>query len=253
MARRCFIAGNWKMNKTVDESLELVRELRGALAMVRDRVEIAVAPPFTALHPVAKTLEDSNIVLAAQNCHFEEQGAFTGEISAPMLKEVGCRYVIVGHSERRQYFGETNEGVGRRAQSVLKAGMNPIVCVGETLAEREGGKTLEVVATQLKAALGSIPSAQGERVVLAYEPVWAIGTGKTATSRQAQEVHAHLRGLLKELWGPATAYNVRIQYGGSVKPDNAAELLSQPDIDGALVGGASLKAADFAGIVKAKA
>jgi triosephosphate isomerase len=252
MTRRCFIAGNWKMNKTVGEALSLVRELRGALSMVRDRVEIAIAPPFSALHPVAKALEDSNIVLAAQNCHFEEQGAFTGEISAPMLKEVGCRYVIVGHSERRQHFGETNEGVGRRAQAVLKHGMSPIVCVGETLAQREGGKTLEIVTSQVKAALGSIPSGQGDAVVLAYEPVWAIGTGKTATSRQAQEVHAHIRGLLKELWGPV-AEQVRIQYGGSVKPDNAAELLSQPDIDGALVGGASLKAADFAGIIKAKA
>ncbi len=252
MTRRCFIAGNWKMNKTVGEGLALVRELRGALSMVRDRVEIAVAPPFSALHPVAKALEGSNIALAAQNCHFEEQGAFTGEVSAPMLKEVGCQYVIVGHSERRQFFGETNEGVGRKAQAVLKAGMRPIVCVGETLAEREGGKTLDVVTAQVKAALGSIPAGQGEFVVLAYEPVWAIGTGKTATSRQAQDVHAHVRGLLKELWGD-TAEKVRIQYGGSVKPDNAAELLSQPDIDGALVGGASLKTADFAGIVKAKA
>ncbi len=253
MARRCFIAGNWKMNKSVAESLALVRELRNALSVVRDRVEVAIAPPFTALHPVGKALEDSNIALAAQNCHAAESGAFTGEIAAPMLKELGVSYVILGHSERRQLFGETDAGVNRKTAAVLKAGMLPIVCVGETLDEREGGKTLSVVETQVKGCLAGFGAAEGAKFVIAYEPVWAIGTGKTATSRQAQEVHAHIRGLLAGLWGAEAAQQVRIQYGGSVKADNAAELLSQPDIDGALVGGASLKAADFAAIVKAKA
>ena len=253
MARRCFIAGNWKMNKSVAESLTLVRELRNALSMVRDRVEVAIAPPFTALHPVARALEDSNLLLAAQNCHASESGAFTGEIAAPMLKELGCAYVILGHSERRQLFGETDAGVNRKVSAVIKAGMLPIICVGETLEEREGGKTLSVVETQLKACVSGFNATEGARFVVAYEPVWAIGTGKTATSRQAQEVHAHIRSLLTGLWGADPAQQVRIQYGGSVKADNAAELLSQPDIDGALVGGASLKVADFAAIVKAKA
>ena len=252
MARRCFIAGNWKMNKTVGESLALVRELRNAVSMVRDRVEVAIAPPFTALHPVAKALEDSNILLAAQNCQAAESGAFTGEIAAPMLKELGCSYVILGHSERRQLFGETDQGVNRKVSAVLKAGMLPIICVGETLEEREGARTLTVVETQVKACLSGFSATDGARFVIAYEPVWAIGTGKTATSRQAQEVHAHIRALLTGLWGADTAGQVRIQYGGSVKADNAAELLSMPDIDGALVGGASLKVADFAAIVKAK-
>lgn len=253
MTRRTFIAGNWKMNKTVAEATALVRELRAAVSMVRDRVEIAVAPPFTALHPVAKALEDSNIALAGQNCHADASGAFTGEIAAPMLKEVGCSWVILGHSERRQYFGETDAGVNRKVAAVLKAGMLPIICVGETLEEREGGKTLSVVETQVKGCLSGFGKDEGAKFVIAYEPVWAIGTGKTATSRQAQEVHAHIRGLLTGLWGNDAAEAVRIQYGGSVKADNAAELLGQPDIDGALVGGASLKVADFAAIVKAKA
>lgn len=252
MSRRCFITGNWKMNKTAAEATVLVRELRGLVSMVRDRVEVAVAPPFTALGAVAKALEDSNIALAAQNCHVEPSGAFTGEVSAPMLKEVGCSWVILGHSERRQYFHETDAGVNRKIASVLKAGLLPIICVGETLEEREGNKTLQVVETQVKGCLSGFSAAEGARFVVAYEPVWAIGTGKTATSRQAQDVHAHIRALLTGLWGKDTAEQVRIQYGGSVKADNAAELLSQPDIDGALVGGASLKAVDFAAIIKAK-
>jgi triosephosphate isomerase len=253
MSRRCFIAGNWKMNKTVGEATALVRELRGLVSMVRDRVEVAIAPPFTALHAVSKALEDSNITLAAQNCHAEASGAFTGEVSAPMLKEVGCSWVILGHSERRQLFGETDAGVNRKVAATLKAGLLPIVCVGETLAEREANKTLAVVEAQVKGCLAGFSAAEGAKFVVAYEPVWAIGTGKTATSRQAQEVHAHIRSLLTGLWGADTAGQVRIQYGGSVKADNAVELLGMPDIDGALVGGASLKAADFAAIVKAKA
>jgi len=253
MPRKALIAGNWKMNKTVSESLALVRELRNMLSQVRDRVEVAVAPPFTALHPVAKALEGSNLLLAAQNCHHEASGAFTGEVAAPMLKELGCAYVILGHSERRQFFGETDVGVNQKIGAVLKAGMLPIVCVGETLQEREAGRTLEVVTKQVKGCLDGIDAATGKSFVIAYEPVWAIGTGKVATPRQAQEVHAHIRGLLKELWGAEVAEGIRIQYGGSVKADNAVELLGQPDIDGALVGGASLKAAEFAAIVKARA
>ncbi|MFN7133461.1 MAG: triose-phosphate isomerase [Myxococcales bacterium] len=252
MARTQVIAGNWKMHKNVAEAQSLVRELRNLLGVVRDRVEIAVAPPFTALHPVAKALEDSNIKLAAQNVHWEPQGAFTGEVSVGMLKEVGCSFVIVGHSERRQYFGETDETVNKRAQAALKGGLLPIICIGETLQEREGGKTLEVVGRQLKGALAGIQAQDVARLVLAYEPVWAIGTGKTASTTQAQEVHAFIRKTLASLYDGKTAEQTRIQYGGSVKPENAAELLGQPDIDGALVGGASLKADDFAKIVKAR-
>lgn len=252
MTRRCFIAGNWKMNKTATESVALAREVRAAVASARDRVEIAVAPVFTALQAVAKVLEDSNVSLVAQNCHASESGAFTGEVAAPMLKDVGCSWVIVGHSERRQFFGETDAGVNRKIAAVLKGGLRPIVCVGETLVEREGNATFEVVAKQINGALSGFRPDEGRECVIAYEPVWAIGTGKTATARQAQEVHAHIRSLLTTLWGGEIAELIRIQYGGSVKADNAAELLSQPDIDGALVGGASLKAADFAAIVKAK-
>jgi triosephosphate isomerase len=251
--RRKIVAGNWKMNKTVPEAQALVRELRGMVSVLRDKVEIVLAPPFVALHPVAKAIEDSNLKLAAQNCHWEASGAFTGEVSAPMLKELGCTYVILGHSERRQFFGETDETVNKRAQAVLKAGLLPILCVGETLAEREAGRTLEVVERQVKGGLAGFGAGDVARFVLAYEPVWAIGTGRTATTAQAQEVHAAIRAQLARLYEGGTAEQVRIQYGGSVKPDNAAELLGQKDVDGALVGGASLKAGDFAAIVKAGA
>jgi triosephosphate isomerase len=250
--RRTFICGNWKMNKTASEAAAWLRELRGAVSMVRDRVEIAVAPTHVALSAACKALEDSNVVVAAQNCHFEASGAFTGEVSADMLKDLGATYVIVGHSERRQLFTETDESVNRKVHAVLKAGLGPILCVGETLAEREAGKTLDVISRQVRAGIQGVSKEQGSKCVLAYEPVWAIGTGKNASARQAQEVHAHIRGLLNEAFGAEVANQIRIQYGGSVKPDNAAELLSQPDIDGALVGGASLKVADFAAIVKAK-
>ena len=252
MARRTFIAGNWKMNKTVGEAVALAREVRELVHGLGDRVEVAVAPPFTALWSVAKALEGSAVVVAAQNCHAEGSGAFTGEVSVPMLKEVGCRWVILGHSERRQFFGETDEGVSKKVGAVLKAGLLPIICVGETLDEREAKKTLSVVERQVKGCLAGFGATQGAHFVIAYEPVWAIGTGRTATAAQAQEVHAHIRGVLAGLWGPEAAGEVRIQYGGSVKADNAAELLGQSDIDGALVGGASLKAGDFAAIVKAK-
>ncbi|NNC15532.1 triose-phosphate isomerase [Corallococcus exiguus] len=251
MARRKIVAGNWKMNKTVPEALALVRELRGAVAAMGDKVEVAIVPPFVALQPLHVALEGAPLQLAAQNCHWESSGAFTGEISAPMLAELGCAYVIVGHSERRQFFGETDATVNKRAKAVKAAGMTPIVCVGETLTERESNQTLTVVERQVRGALEGFSGADVATFVMAYEPVWAIGTGRTATTAQAQEVHAAIRGLLTRMYDEGTAERVRIQYGGSVKPDNAAELLGQPDVDGALVGGASLKAADFVAIVKA--
>ncbi|MBZ4415709.1 triose-phosphate isomerase [Myxococcus sp. RHSTA-1-4] len=249
--RRKIVAGNWKMNKTVPEALALVRELRGMVASLGDTVEVVLAPPFVALQPLHVALEGAPLQLAAQNCHWEASGAFTGEVSAPMLAELGCAYVIVGHSERRQFFGETDETVNKRTRAVRAAGMTPIICVGETLAEREGNRTLEVVERQVRGALAGFEAKDVASFVLAYEPVWAIGTGRNATSAQAQEVHAAIRGLIGRLYDGETAGRVRIQYGGSVKPDNAAELLGQPDVDGALVGGASLKAGDFAAIVKA--
>ena len=247
--RKPLIAGNWKMHKTPEEGVALVRALREAISS--RTAEVAVAPSFVALSALADALEGSDVRLAAQNCHWETSGAFTGEVSAEMLEAVGCTYVIVGHSERRQLFNETDETVNRRARAVLANAMNPIVCVGETLAERDSGKTLDVVTQQLVGCLKDIPHAEAPRVVIAYEPVWAIGTGRTATAAQAQEVHAHIRQVLGRQWGASGADAVRIQYGGSVKPENAAELLKQHDIDGALVGGASLKAADFASIVNA--
>jgi triosephosphate isomerase len=247
MARRKFVCGNWKMHKTVGEALALLRELREGI--VDDAVQVAVAPPFTALHAVGEALASSPLELAAQDVHWEAQGAFTGEVSAPMLAEVGCRHAIVGHSERRQLFGETDEGVRRKVGALLAANVLPIVCVGETLQERDEERTLEVVERQVRGALAGIPASAVAALTVAYEPVWAIGTGKTATSAQAQEVHAAIRRILREIGGGA-ADAVRIQYGGSVKPENAAELMSQPDVDGALVGGASLKAKDFIAIVK---
>jgi triosephosphate isomerase len=248
MARRKFICGNWKMHKTAAEAVQLVRELRQRL---NTQVQVGIAPPFTALAPVKAALQGSPIQLFAQNCHHEKQGAFTGEVSAPMLAEIGCDGVILGHSERRQLFNETDEGVNKKLRAALEAQLHPIVCVGETLAERESNRTWEVVSRQVRGALSGIAPEQMAKVTLAYEPVWAIGTGKVATTAQAQEVHGQIRGLLRELGGQQVSEAVRIQYGGSVKPDNAAELLGQPDIDGALVGGASLKADDFARIVAA--
>jgi triosephosphate isomerase len=249
MGRTKFVCGNWKMFKTTGEARDLVRELAPLVEGLAGKVQVAVAPPYTALAAVADALRGTGIELAAQNVHFEKQGAFTGEISAPMLADVGVRHGIVGHSERRQLFGETDEGVRKKVGALLQAGILPIVCVGETLAEREAGRTLEVVSRQVRGALQGLPSNVVGPLTVAYEPVWAIGTGKTATTAQAQEVHAAIRGLLRELF-PGAADQVRIQYGGSVKPDNAAELMAQPDVDGALVGGASLKAADFSQIVK---
>ena len=249
MARKKFVCGNWKMHKTVAEAAALVRELRAGLGESAGAVQVAVAPPFTALSAVGEALRGSPIELSAQDVHWEPQGAFTGEVSAPMLAEVGCRHGIVGHSERRQLFGETDETVRKKTGALLAAGLRPIVCVGETLAEREAGKTLAVVDRQVRAGLAGLPAASLAAITVAYEPVWAIGTGRTATSAQAQEVHAAIRGILRELAG-SVADGIRIQYGGSVKPENARDLMNQPDVDGALVGGASLKAADFVAIVK---
>ncbi len=249
MARVKFVCGNWKMYKTTGEARELVRALAPLVEGMGGKVQVAVAPPFTALASVAEALRGTLIDLAAQNVHREAQGAFTGEISAGMLADLGVKHCIVGHSERRQLFGETDEGVREKVIALFKAGLLPIVCVGETLQEREAGQTLAIVSRQVKSALQGLPAADIGRLTLAYEPVWAIGTGKTATTAQAQEVHAVIRRLLVELAG-GVADEVRIQYGGSVKPDNAAELMGQPDVDGALVGGASLKAPDFSRIVK---
>jgi triosephosphate isomerase len=246
--RRPFIAGNWKMHKTLAEARALARDIRQGVGPGR-RAEVAVAPPYTALAAVAEELSGSDIRLAAQDSFWEKQGAYTGAISPVMLADVGCHYVIIGHSERRQHFGETNATVNRRLQAVLESGLAIILCVGETLNEREGGQTFEVVRTQLREGLAGV-AAGPDRLVIAYEPVWAIGTGKTATPQQAQEVHAFIRSLLREFMGPE-AEAIRIQYGGSVTPDNAASLLGQPDIDGALVGGASLKPELFLPIINA--
>ncbi len=250
MARRLMIAGNWKLHKTIHEATELVRELRRLLAQVRD-CDLVVAPPYTALAAVRKALEDSTIELAAQELFWEDKGAFTGTVSGPMLKDAGCRYVLVGHSERRQFFGETLESSGKRVRAALRAGLVPIFCIGETLAEREAGKTLEVVGAQLDAGIKDLSVAELSGIVIAYEPVWAIGTGKVATPQQAQEAHAAIRERLRAR-DPGAAEAIRILYGGSVKPDNAGELLGQADIDGALVGGASLTADQFVGIVKGR-
>ncbi len=248
MARKKFVCGNWKMHKSTGEARELLRAL-APLTAAMGEVQVAVAPTFTALAAAAEALRGTSIELAAQNVHFEAKGAFTGEISAAMLADLGVKHCIVGHSERRQLFGETDEGVRKKVVALFGAGVLPIVCVGETLAEREAGQTLDVVSRQVKGALQGLAAEKVARLTLAYEPVWAIGTGKTATTAQAQEVHAAIRALVRELAG-AGADEVRIQYGGSVKPDNAKELMSQPDVDGALVGGAALEAGSFSQIVK---
>jgi triosephosphate isomerase len=248
--RTPFVVGNWKLHKTIAESLTLVTELKNQLGAIKG-VAIGVAPVFTALHAVAKRLEGSAIATCAQNCHWEASGAWTGEVSAGHAGDAGATWVIVGHSERRQFFGDTNERVGKKARAVIAAGLGAIVCVGESLAERDAGHTLTVVDQQLDGALAGLDASSVPRLVLAYEPVWAIGTGRTATPGQAQEVHAHLRARLAARLGADAANAIRIQYGGSVKPSNAEALLAEPDIDGALVGGASLEAADFVAIVKA--
>jgi triosephosphate isomerase (TIM) len=250
--RTPFVVGNWKLNKTINEALSLVTELKNQLGAVKG-VAVGVAPPFTALSAVAKRLEGSSIATCSQDCFWETSGAFTGEVSAPLLADAGVTWAIVGHSERRQFFGDTNESVGKKARAALAGGLGAIVCVGELLAERDAGRTLDVVDAQLAGGLDGIDASgsAAQRLVIAYEPVWAIGTGRTATPAQAQEVHAHIRKRLGERYGSPTAAAIRIQYGGSVKASNAEALMAEADIDGALVGGASLEAADFVAIVKA--
>ena len=258
--RTPFVVGNWKLHKTIGDAVAMVTELKNQVAAIKG-VQVGVAPVFTALASVAKRLDDSAIAVVGQDCFWEVKGAWTGEVSAAHLADAGATWVIVGHSERRQFFGDTSASVGKKATAALAVGLGVIVCVGETDTERDAGKTFEVIDAQLgpgllNIELGGHPasSASGsivtnDKVVIAYEPVWAIGTGRTATPAQAQEVHAHIRKRLREKFG-AAADELRIQYGGSVKPNNVESLMSQPDIDGALVGGASLEVSDFVAIVK---
>ncbi len=246
---RPLIAGNWKMHTTIDEGAGLVMKLRDLLKGV-DTVEIVVAPPFTSLHHLSYLIAESPILLTAQDLFWERSGAFTGEVSAGMLRDVGCTYVITGHSERRRLFFETDDSVNRKVLAALREGLKPIICVGETLEERESGETIDRVKYQVKRALSGVGAGMMKDVTIAYEPVWAIGTGRTATPEQAEEVHNAIRELLYEMYGLDAVSGLRIIYGGSVKPDNIDSLMAQPNIDGALVGGASLKAEDFARIVK---
>ncbi|HAJ56662.1 MAG TPA: triose-phosphate isomerase [Candidatus Omnitrophica bacterium] len=247
--RRKLIAGNWKMNKITTEAIELANGLKRELYKIDD-VDIVVCPPFTSLEEVSEIIYESNIKLGAQNMHWEDNGAFTGEIAPAMLKDLGCKFVILGHSERRQYFHETNEIVNKKTKAALKHNLTPIVCVGETLQEREAGKAFDVIQDHVYNSLEGLTSEETDEVIIAYEPVWAIGTGKTATPEQAQEVHHFIRGLLKKKYSEELAEAIIILYGGSVKPANTKELVGQKDIDGALVGGASLEIKSFSEIVK---
>jgi len=247
--RKKIIAGNWKMNKTLSDAENLASAIKLDLADCRE-VDVVLCPPFTALKTVGEVIADTHIKLGAQNMHWETSGAFTGEISPAMLRDLFCRYVIIGHSERRSIFGETDAMINRKLRAALAANLTPILCVGETLQERDSGKAVDVVRQQLTADLDGLKD-EAKSIVIAYEPVWAIGTGRTATPEQAQEMHAHIRGVISELAGEEAASAVRIQYGGSVKPSNAAEIFRQPDVDGGLIGGASLEARSFVEIVKA--
>jgi triosephosphate isomerase (TIM) len=246
--RRPFFCGNWKLNGSIAESLALATDVRNGVATLR-AADVVVAPSFTALHAVAKRLEDGPVTVAAQNCHFEDKGAFTGEVSASQLADVGCKYVILGHSERRQLFGELDAAVNLKARAALRAGLAPIICVGETLAERDAGETLGRIQAQLAAAIAEIAEADLARCLVAYEPVWAIGTGRTASPAQAQEVHAYIRASVAHKF-PGLADSLRILYGGSMKPDNVRALMSEADVDGGLVGGASLQAESFVRMIK---
>ena len=243
-----FIAGNWKMFKTVQETVVFVKELGGLVKDVAD-VEIVVAPPFTSVHSAAVAARNTNIGVAAQDLYWEREGAFTGEVSASMIKEAGAEYVIVGHSERRRLFGDTDRAVNRKAIAAIGAGLTPIVCVGETLEERERDQTLAVLDRQVKDGLDGLTGDQVGEIVVAYEPVWAIGTGRHATAAQAGEAHAHIRKRLGQWFGAGAADRCHVIYGGSVKPENISELIAEPDVDGALVGGASLEVGSFADIV----
>ncbi len=247
--RKVIIAGNWKLNKNIKEAVELVTELKAKSTKI-NKVDIVVCPVFTALSKVSDVLKGTNIGLGAQDLYWQDSGAFTGEVSAPLLKDAGCQYVIIGHSERRQFFAETNDTVNKKTKAALAHGLIPIVCVGENLDERESGKTFDVIKDHVENSIKGFTAEEMVKIIVAYEPVWAIGTGKTATPAQAQEVHAFIRKLLEKMHNKTVAESVRIQYGGSVKAENAKELIGQPDIDGALVGGASLKADSFIGIVE---
>jgi triosephosphate isomerase len=249
--RRPILAGNWKMNMTATQARELAGKLIPLVSAVKDR-DIVLAPPFTAIQAVGETIKGTNMALAAQNLFWEDKGAFTGEISAEMLLDSGCKYVIIGHSERRQYFGETDETVNKKVRQALKKGFLPILCVGETLAEREAGKLNDIISRQVMGGLKDVSAEDMKKVVIAYEPVWAIGTGKTATPEQANEVHALIRNKINALYSADVAEAFRIQYGGSVTPENVSTLMAMPDIDGALVGGASLKPESFAALVNFK-
>jgi triosephosphate isomerase len=247
--RRPIVAGNWKMNKSIGPAIDLAAEVKRRLSGF-DAADVVLCPPFTALKSVGDLIRFGNVKLGAQDVHWEAEGAYTGEVSIAMLKDLACDYVIVGHSERRAYFGETDEAVNRKARAVIDQGLRPIICVGETLDQREAGRTEEVVRRQVQQGLDGLAPGLTDAVI-AYEPVWAIGTGRTATNAQAQEVHAFIRGLIGEIAGSKIAAAMRIQYGGSVKPSNAAELFAQPDVDGGLIGGASLQAESFFRIVEA--
>jgi triosephosphate isomerase (TIM) len=247
--RKPVIAGNWKLFKTTGEAVELIHDLVPLVQGIAD-IEIVIAPAFTVLGTAKAALADSNVQLAAQDCFWEQEGAYTGEISPKMLNDVGCSHVIIGHSERRQFFGETDATVNKKLRAALACNLTPLFCVGETLAERESENTFKVLERQITEGIAELDIADPERLIIAYEPVWAIGTGKTASDSQAQEVHAFIRNLLAKLLDKNKAEKMRILYGGSVKPDNITGLMSQPDIDGALVGGASLKADQFAAIVR---
>jgi triosephosphate isomerase (TIM) len=249
--RKKFVAGNWKMNKTVAGSISLASELVRELGSVAPKCDVSIAPTFLALESVHEVIKKSSVKLCAQNCHFEKDGAFTGEISASMIKAVGCDYVIVGHSERRQFLGETSEIVSKKIKHILSENLRVIVCIGESLSQREKGLMPTIVESQLSESLVGITSSDMAQITIAYEPVWAIGTGKTATPEQAEEVHLFIRDQLSKLFAPEIAASVRIQYGGSVKGSNAKELFAMPNIDGALVGGASLKADEFYQIIQA--
>lgn len=247
--RKPIIIGNWKMNNSISDSIRLITELKGLLSGKQES-EIVIAPSMIALHPCDIALHETSIGLAAQNVHFEENGAYTGEISASMLLDVNCKYVIVGHSERRQYFSETNEIINKKLRAVLEHEMNPILCIGEKLHEREEKKTISVIDDQLRACLRGVKDVEVDRVVIAYEPVWAIGTGKAATAEMAQEAHHAIRKILEDLFSKNIATSIRTVYGGSVTSKNIASLMKQPDIDGALVGGASLDAEHFVDIIQ---
>lgn len=249
MSGKKFIAGNWKMNSTADEACKLAQDIVSAMGTVAD-VDIAICPPYTNLSEVSRILKNSTVKLGAQDVHWEASGAYTGKVSCSMLKSVGVTYVIIGHSEQRQYFNETDVTVNKKVKAVLAAGLLPIVCVGETLEERKSGKMNAVIERQTRGAFEGISTENAHLCTIAYEPVWAIGTGETATPQQANDAHKFIRSILSSCYGSTVSTSLRIQYGGSMKPDNAKELLAQSDVDGGLIGGASLKAASFLGIVK---